>query len=90
MLFLSSKKMTVSNRITKNYAGMALEKPGASTGCSELAKPAALPAPLGSKDFYEKVNPFWLDQGARLEAQATSRKRGRVGPQARKRLTKIK
>ena len=63
---------------------MALEKPGASTGCSELAKPAALPAPLGSKDFYEKVNPFWLDQGARLEAQATSRKRGRVGPQAHK------
>ena len=47
-------------------------------------------APLGSKDFYEKVNPFWLDQGARLEAQATSRKLGRVGPQARKRLTKIK
>ena len=41
-------------------------------------------APLGSKDFYEKVNPFWLDQGARLEAQAASRKRGRVGPQGRK------
>ena len=48
-------------------------------------------APLGSKDFYEKVNPYWLDQGARLKAQATSRKRqassvkqqaGRVGPQA--------
>ena len=70
--------------MSKNYAGMALEKPGASTGCSELAKPAALPAPLGSKDFYEKVNPFWLDQGARLEAQAASRKRGRVGPQGRK------
>ena len=32
-------------------------------------------APLGSKDFYEKVNPFWLDQGARLKHQATSRKR---------------
>ena len=47
-------------------------------------------APLGSRDFYEKVNPFWLDQGARLEAQATSRKLVRVGPQARKRLTKIK
>jgi hypothetical protein len=31
-------------------------------------------APLGSRDFYEKVNPYWLDQGARLEAQATSRK----------------
>tara|TARA_R110002110_G_scaffold238951_1_gene454732 strand:- start:253 stop:432 length:180 start_codon:yes stop_codon:yes gene_type:complete len=41
-------------------------------------------APLGSRDFYEKVNPFWLDQGARLEAQAASRKRGRVGPQAHK------
>lgn len=48
-------------------------------------------APLGSRDFYEKVNPYWLDQGARLKAQATSRKRqassvkqqaGRVGPQA--------
>ena len=49
-------------------------------------------APLGSRDFYEKVNPYWLDQGARLEAQATSRKRGRVGPQAHKvtSLTKIK
>ena len=34
-------------------------------------------APLGSRDFYEKVNPFWLDQAA-------SRKRGRVGPQAHK------
>ena len=63
---------------------MALEKPGASTGRSEHATPAALPAPLGSRDFYEKVNPFWLDQGARLEAQAASRKRGRVGPQGRK------
>lgn len=31
-------------------------------------------APLGSKDFYEKVNPYWLDQGARRKAQATSRK----------------
>ena len=41
-------------------------------------------APLGSRDFYEKVNPYWLDQGARLEAQAASRKRGRVGPQAHK------
>ena len=41
-------------------------------------------APLGSRDFYEKVNPFWLDQAARLKQQATSRKRGRVGPQARK------
>ena len=41
-------------------------------------------APLGSKDFYEKVNPYWLDQDARLEAQAASRKRGRVGPQGRK------
>lgn len=31
-------------------------------------------APLGSKDFYEKVNPYWLDQAARLKDQATSRK----------------
>jgi len=31
-------------------------------------------APLGSRDFYEKVNPFWLDQAARLKQQATSRK----------------
>ena len=31
-------------------------------------------APLGSRDFYEKVNPYWLDQGARLKHQATSRK----------------
>ena len=67
----------------KNYAGMALGKPGASTGCSEHATPAALPAPpLCSKDFYEKVNPFWLDQAARLKQQATSRKQqaaSRVG-----------
>ena len=78
---------------------MALEKPGASTGRSEHATPAALPAPrpprgscrtsdeawlLGSRAFYKKVNPFWLDQAARLEAQAASRKRGRVGPQGRK------
>ena len=69
----------------KNYAGMAPEKPGASNGRSEHATPAALPAPpLCSKDFYEKVNPVWRDQAARREAQAASRKRGRVGPQARK------
>tara|TARA_X000001316_G_C885407_1_gene9260 strand:- start:30 stop:245 length:216 start_codon:yes stop_codon:yes gene_type:complete len=62
--------------MTKNYAGMAPEKPGASTGRSEHATPAALPAPpLCSKDFYQKVNPFWLDQAARLKQQATSRKR---------------
>jgi len=54
---------------------MALEKSGAFTGRSEHATPAALPAPpLCSKDFYEKVNPFWLDQAARLKQQATSRK----------------
>ena len=41
-------------------------------------------APLGSRDFYEKVNPYWLIQAARLEAEAASRKRGRVGPQGRK------
>tara|TARA_R100000951_G_scaffold44861_1_gene38243 strand:- start:117 stop:338 length:222 start_codon:yes stop_codon:yes gene_type:complete len=61
----------------KNYAGMALGKPGAFTGRSEHATPAALPAPLGSRDFYEKTNPYWLQQAA-------SRKRGRVGPQGRK------
>ena len=60
---------------------MALGKPGASTGCSELAKPAALPAPLGSRDFYEKTNPYWIQQ---------ARKRGRVGPQGLKLDKKIK
>ena len=59
----------------KNYAGMALGKPGASTGRSEHATPAALPAPpLCSRDFYEKVNPYWLDQAARAKRQAASRK----------------
>tara|TARA_B100001142_G_scaffold311578_1_gene346136 strand:+ start:850 stop:1110 length:261 start_codon:yes stop_codon:yes gene_type:complete len=67
--------------MVKNYAGMALGKPGASTGSSEHATPAALPAPpVGSKDFYEKVNPYWLDQAARrprfsCTIQATSSKR---------------
>ena len=41
-------------------------------------------APLGSRDFYEKVNPYWLDQGARLEAQATSRKRQAASNKQRK------
>ena len=31
-------------------------------------------APLCSRDFYEKVNPFWLDQAARLEARGSGRK----------------
>lgn len=70
--------------MVKNYAGMALGKPGASTGSSEHATPAALPAPLGSRDFYEKVNPYWLDQAARLEAQATSRKRQATSDKQRK------
>ena len=75
MQYSSSKKTTKLNKL-KNYAGMA---------------PAALPAPLGSKDFYEKVNPYWLDQGARLKHQATSRKRQATSnkPQATS-LTKIK
>jgi len=55
-------------------------------------RPSGAAPPVGSKDFYAKPNPYWLDQGARLEAQAASRKRGRVGPQGRKvaSLTKIK
>ena len=53
-------------------------------------RPERAAPPVGSKDFYEKPNPYWLDQGARLKAQATSRKLGRVGPQARKRLTNKK
>ena len=47
-------------------------------------RPSGAAPPVGSRDFYEKPNPYWLDQGARLEAQAASRKRGRVGPQGRK------
>jgi len=38
-------------------------------------RPERAAPPVGSKDFYEKPNPYWLDQGARLEHQATSRKR---------------
>ena len=38
-------------------------------------RPERAAPPVGSKDFYEKVNPYWLDQGARLKHQATSRKR---------------
>ena len=72
---------------------MALGKPGASTGCSELAKPAALPAPLGSRDFYEKVNPYWLDQAARrprfsCTIQATSSKAASAQARKRARLDK--
>ena len=37
-------------------------------------RPERAAPPVGSRDFYEKPNPYWLDQGARLEAQATSRK----------------
>jgi hypothetical protein len=36
-------------------------------------------APLGSRDFYEKVNPFWIQQ-----AQARKPKRKRSSTQARK------
>jgi len=60
------------NRFTMNEDVYIEERP-------ERAAP-----PVGSKDFYEKPNPYWLDQGARLEAQAASRKRGRVGPKGRK------
>jgi len=38
-------------------------------------RPERAAPPVGSRDFYEKPNPYWLDQGARLEAQAASRKR---------------
>ena len=38
-------------------------------------------APLGSRDFYEKPNPYWIQQ---------ARKRGRVGPQGLKLDKKIK
>jgi len=38
-------------------------------------RPSGAAPPVGSKDFYEKPNPYWLDQGARLKQQATSRKR---------------
>jgi len=38
-------------------------------------RPERAAPPVGSRDFYEKPNPYWLDQGARLEHQATSRKR---------------
>jgi len=38
-------------------------------------RPERAAPPVGSKDFYEKPNPYWLDQGARLKQQATSRKR---------------
>tara|TARA_R100000541_G_scaffold41781_1_gene49188 strand:+ start:173 stop:322 length:150 start_codon:yes stop_codon:yes gene_type:complete len=36
-------------------------------------------APLGSRDFYEKVNPFWIQQ-----AQARKPKRKRSSTQALK------
>ena len=49
------------------------KRPG-ETRCLIQQRPSGA-APLGSKDFYEKVNPYWLDQGARLKHQATSRKR---------------
>ena len=33
-------------------------------------------APLGSRDFYEKTNPYWLQQAAgRKRARAQGRKR---------------
>ena len=53
---------------------MALGKPGASTGSSEHATPAALPAPLCSRDFYEKVNPYWLQQAEKRKRKSASRK----------------
>ena len=44
-------------------------------------------APLGSKDFYEKVNPYWLDQAASAKRQELRSKRQAA---SRKHLTKIK
>ena len=38
-------------------------------------RPSGAAPPVGSRDFYEKPNPYWLDQGARLKQQAASRKR---------------
>jgi len=43
-------------------------------------RPSGAAPPVGSKDFYEKVNPYWLDQAARrpkfsCTIQATSSKR---------------
>ena len=36
-------------------------------------------APLGSKDFYEKVNPYWLQQAEmRKRARAQGHKRARL------------
>jgi len=42
-------------------------------------RPSGAAPPVGSKDFYEKVNPYWLDQAARrprfsCTIQATSSK----------------
>jgi len=37
-------------------------------------RPERAAPPLCSRDFYEKVNPFWLDQAARAKRQAASRK----------------
>jgi len=31
-------------------------------------------APLGSRDFYEKTNPYWLDQATSRKRQAASNK----------------
>ena len=51
------------NRFTMNEDVYIEERP-------ERAAP-----PIGSKDFYEKVNPYWLDQAASRKRQATSSKR---------------
>jgi len=49
---------------------------------SKKQRPERAAPPVGSKDFYEKVNPYWLDQAARrprfsCTIQATSSKRAR-------------
>ena len=54
-----------------NYKRWFMERYNA----TDQQRPSGAAPPVGSKDFYEKTNPYWLDQGARLEAQATSRKR---------------
>jgi len=37
-------------------------------------RPSGAAPPVGSRDFYDKPNPYWLDQGARRKAQASSNK----------------
>jgi len=38
-------------------------------------RPERATPPVGSKDFYEKPNPYWLQQAASRKRQAASSKR---------------